>query len=175
MKKSEIKNVQKQAVLVVIKPDGMDKFLMGEVLQRLCADKMELVAAQIVTVSRSLAEEHYRHIKDRPFYRGTIDVMQGKFNKQKHVLAMIFLGPNAIAKCREFAGATNPKEADPQSIRGAFGRVTPQGLFENVVHVSSDPKEAQREIKLWFSPDQISIKLYPTKKTVTRQPKTVWA
>lgn len=175
VKKNKAKNANKQVVLVVIKPDGMDKFLMGEILQRFCAEKLEIIAAQIVPVSRSLAEAHYKHIKGRPFYRGTIEVMQGKFSKQKHVLAMILLGSNAIAKCRDLAGATNPQEADPRSIRGAFGRVTPKGLFENVVHVSSDPQEAEREIKLWFSPDQISIKLYPTKKTVTRQLKSVWA
>jgi len=175
MKKNKSKKTTKQLVLVVIKPDGMSKFLVGKVLQKFLADKLEVVAAQVVAVSKKLAEEHYKHIKGQPFYRGTIDVMLGKSYKQKKVLALILCGSRAILKCRDIAGATNPKDAHPQSIRGAFGRVTPQGVFENVVHVSSDPKEAEREIKLWFAPNQINAKIYPTKNVrLNRHTKTVW-
>jgi nucleoside-diphosphate kinase len=63
---------------------------------------------------------------------------------------------------RDIAGATNPEEADLQSVRGAMGRITTQGVFENLIHVSLDHKEACREIKLWFSPDEIDADLFPT-------------
>ena len=166
----------REYVLVVIKPDGMNKAFAGLVLQNFFATKLELIAAKALVVSKELAENHYKHIKGKPFYQQTIDVMMGRFYKQKRVLALVFFGPESIRQCREIAGATNPQEADPQSVRGAFGQVTPEGIFENVVHVSSDPKEAEREIKLWFSPEQIDAKVYST-KTVTngKHPKKVWA
>lgn len=166
----------KQYVLVVIKPDGMSKALVGPILEKFFATKLELIAARVLEVSRKLAEEHYRHIKGQPFYEQTLGVMQGKFYKQKRVLALILCGPDAIRKCRIVAGATNPKEADPRSVRGTFGRVTRDGIYENVVHASSDPKEAEREIKLWFSPDQFDTKIFPIKKSANgRQHKMVWA
>ena len=175
MKKNKSKKTGKQPVLVVIKPDGMNKFWVGLILQKFVATKSELIAAKVLTVSRHLAGEHYQHIKDQPFYRETIEVMMGKFYQQKQVLALVFWGENAIQKCRGIAGATNPEEAEAKSVRGSFGRVTSSGIYENVVHVSSDPKEAEREIKLWFNPDEISVKLYPTKKITDHQTITVWA
>ena len=81
-----------------------------------------------------------------------------------------------IKKCRELAGATNPEKADPTSIRGSFGRITTNGVFENVLHVSSDRREAQREIKLWFEPDDIVEELYPTQiKILKSVKKKAWA
>jgi len=81
-----------------------------------------------------------------------------------------------LKKCRTIAGATNPEEAAPDSIRGSYGRITTAGIFENVVHVSSDKEEAEREIKLWFDPDDITTNLYSTKtKTVNACKKKVWA
>ena len=76
---------------------------------------------------------------------------------------MIFYGKDAVKKCRAIAGATNPEKAAPQSVRGSYGRITTKGIYENVVHVSSDLQEAQREIKLWFNPDDIIVDLYPVK------------
>lgn len=170
------RNHRKLYVLVVIKPDGMSKSFAGLILQKFFAIKLELVAARSLVVARELAEEHYRHIKGQPFYEQTIDVMLGRFYKQKRVLALVFYGPDAIRRCRALAGATNPQDADPRSVRGSFGRVTPAGIFENVVHVSSDPREAEREIKLWFSPEQIDVSIFPTKKTSAgRSQRTVWA
>jgi nucleoside-diphosphate kinase len=83
---------------------------------------------------------------------------------QRHkVLALVYWGENAITKVRQLAGATNPEEADPVSIRGSYGRITTKGVYENVIHTSSDATEAEREIKLWFDPDEIILELYPTK------------
>ncbi len=71
------------------------------------------------------------------------------------MVAMVFEGKSAVKQCRDIAGATNPEEADPRSVRGKFGRVTTKGVFENLVHVSSDNKEALREIKLWFKSSEL--------------------
>ena len=70
-------------------------------------------------------------------------------------MAMVFTGKDAVAKARDIAGATNPEEADPRSVRGKFGRVTTKGIFENVVHVSSDLSEARREVALWFKKNEL--------------------
>ena len=100
----------------------------------------------------------------------------GKYHQQKKLIAVIYYGENAIARCRTIAGATNPEEADPESIRGAYGRITTKGVYENVVHVSSDAAEAEREIKLWFSPADVTMDIYPVKyKTVSTHKEKVWA
>jgi nucleoside-diphosphate kinase len=95
----------------------------------------------------------------------------------KRVMAMVYHGDDAIQKVRGICGATNPEEAEPGTIRGSFGRITTKGIYENVIHASSDPKDVEREIKLWFEPDDIVFdKLYPTKQaTITIQKKRVWA
>ena len=92
------------------------------------------------------------------------------------VLALVYQGEDAIAKLRKISGATNPEEADSISIRGSYGRITTKGVYENVIHCSSDPDEAKREIQLWFLPEELVEKLYPT-KTVTHEKvqATVWA
>lgn len=151
----------KEYVLVVIKPDGMVKSLAGKVISRLSLLGLQLVAAQVVAVSKELAEEHYKHLADKPFYQRLVDLFLGKFHGTNEVLAVIYTGENAIARCREAVGATNPEEALPTTIRGAYGRITTEGIYENVVHVSSDTQEAEREIKLWFSPLQIGKEIYP--------------
>ena len=87
-------------------------------------------------------------------------------------MAMVYWGKDAINKVRDIAGATNPEEADPVSIRGSFGRITTKGVYENVIHASSDEKDAEREIKLWFKPAEIIVDLYPTKDTIIKDLKT---
>ena len=82
---------------------------------------------------------------------------------------------DAIAKVRNICGSTNPEEADPVSIRGAYGRITTKGVYENVIHASTNPEESEREIKLWFSPDEIIVDLYPTKMAKQSVEKRVWA
>ena len=81
------------------------------------------------------------------------------------------VGENAVKKARAIAGATNPEEADYRTIRGSLGRVTTKGIFENVVHVSSDHIEGKREIKLWFWPEELTVELFPTKLAGNRK---VW-
>ena len=165
-----------QAALVLVKPDGLKKSLTGNILTRLSETKLEIVAAKMVRVSKNLAEEHYQHLKDKPFFGELIKYLQGELHDRKKVLALVYWGKDAIKKCRELAGATNPEEAEPTSIRGSYGRITTSGVYENVIHVSSDEKDAEREIKLWFAPEEIIVDLYPIKeKTEKELTRKVWA
>lgn len=164
-----------QQTLVLIKPDGLKKSLTGNILTRLSETKLEIVAAKITRVSRQLAEEHYRHMKDKPFFEELIKYIQGELHERKKVMAVVYWGKDAINKVREMAGATNPEEADPTTIRGAYGRITTKGVYENVIHTSKDEAEAEREIKLWFEPDEVIVDLYPTKFVTLKDiTKRVW-
>lgn len=165
-----------QATLILIKPDGLKKSLTGNILTRLSETKLEIVASKIIRVSQELAEEHYRHLKDKPFFPELIKYLCGELHDRKKVMALIYWGKDAMKKCRELAGATNPEEADSTSIRGSYGRITTSGVYENVIHVSSNEPEAEREIKLWFEPEEIIVDLYPTKEAAKKDLKTrVWA
>lgn len=165
-----------QQALILIKPDGLKKSLTGNILTRLAETKLEIVAAKMVRVSGELAAEHYKHMKDKPFFEELIQYIQGTLHDRKKVMAMVYWGEDAITKIRQIAGATNPEEADPTTIRGSYGRITTKGLYENVLHTSSNEAEAEREIKLWFHPDDIIVDLYPTKTIeVKEEKKRVWA
>ena len=160
-----------QAALVLIKPDGLKKSLTGNILTRLSETKLEIVAAKMVRVSKELAEEHYKHLKDKPFFADLIKYLRGELHDRRKVMALVYWGKDAINKCRDLAGATNPEEADPTSIRGSYGRITTSGVYENVIHVSSNAQEAEREIKLWFNPDDIIVDLYLAKETMEKERK----
>jgi len=167
-----------QQTLVLIKPDGLKKSLTGNILTKLSEAKLVIIGAKVVRVSRTLAEQHYQHLKEKPFFEELIRYIQGKLHGEPYnrVLAFVYRGEEAIARVRKIAGATNPEEADPVSIRGAYGRITTKGIYENVIHCSSDESEAEREIKLWFRPDELVEEIYPT--TIVEQEKVkerVWA
>jgi len=165
-----------QATLILIKPDGLKKSLTGNILTRLSETKLEIVAAKMARVSRELAEEHYKHLKGKPFFEELIKFIRGELHNRHKVMALIYWGEDAIKKCRELAGATNPEEAEPTSIRGSYGRITTSGVYENVIHVSSNESEAEREIKLWFKPEDIIVDLYPTKEVIEKEHKRkIWA
>jgi len=165
-----------QATLILIKPDGLIKSLTGNILTRLSETKLEIVAAKIARVSRELAEEHYQHLKEKPFFKELIQYLQGELHDRRKVMALIYWGEEAIVKCRQLAGATNPEEADPTSIRGSYGRITTSGVYENVIHVSANEADAEREIKLWFQPEEIIVTLYPTKEIMEKEKKIkVWS
>lgn len=165
-----------QQTLVIIKPDGLKKSLTGNILTRLSETKLEIVAAKIMRVSRELAVEHYKHMKDKPFFEELIKYIQGELHERRKVMAMVYWGEGAIDKVRALAGATNPEEADPTTIRGSFGRITTKGIYENAIHTSSNEAESEREIKLWFEPDDVIVDLYSTKfVTLNNITKRVWA
>jgi len=164
-----------QQTLILIKPDGLKKSLTGNILTRLSETKLEIVAAKMVRVSKELAEEHYQHMRDKPFFGDLIKYIQGKLHARHKVMAMVYWGEDAIKKVREISGTTNPEEAEATTIRGAYGRITTKGVYENVLHSSTNKEEAEREIKLWFEPDEIIEDLYSTKTvTIEKAKKRVW-
>lgn len=165
-----------QQTLVLIKPDGLKKSLTGNILTRLSETKLEIVAAKMARVSKGLAIEHYKLLRDKPFFDELIRYLMGELHDRKKVMAMVYWGEGAIQKVRDIAGVTNPEEANPVSIRGQYGRITTKGVYENVIHASTNEQEAEREIKLWFEPDEIIVDLYPTKKLVLEKiEKRGWA
>ncbi len=146
-----------QRTLVLIKPDGLIKSLTGNIISKLSETELRIVAAKILNVSRKLAEEHYKHLKEEKpdVFEEVLKYLQGEYHTDR-VLAMIYKGENAIKKVREIAGSTNPEEANFISIRGKYGRINSKtGVFENVVHCSDSPENAEKEIKLWFDETEI--------------------
>ncbi|MBI3315921.1 MAG: nucleoside-diphosphate kinase [Candidatus Omnitrophica bacterium] len=165
-----------EATLVIIKPDGLQKSLTGNILTRLSETKLVILGAKIKSVSRKLAESHYCHMKDKPFFEEIIRYLMGEYHTNR-VMVMVYYGEDAIQKVRKICGATNPEEAEPGTIRGSYGRITTKGIYENVIHASGNTADAEREIKLWFEPDEIvSESLYPTQEIqAPKQAKRVWA
>ena len=92
------------------------------------------------------------------------------------VLALVYQGQEAVANIRKICGATNPEEADPVSIRGRYGRINSKtGVFENVIHTSESVKSAEKEIKLWFQPEELTETTFKTKKITKTGETTIWA
>ncbi len=174
MKEEPKSECVEQQTLVLIKPDGLVKSLTGDILSKLSETSLKIMGAKMVRVPKDLAEEHYRHLKDKPYFEELIKYIQGHYHTRR-VMAMVYQGDNSIEKVRRIVGATNPEDADPVSIRGKYGRITTSGVYENVVHASESPKEAEREIKLWFRPDELIETLYPVKKSKREMEMAEWA
>ena len=165
-----------EQTLILIKPDGLVKSLTGNVISRLSEAKLTIMGAKVIRVSRELAEKHYEHLKEKPFFAELINYIIGDVHKTYRVLALVYQGEDAIKKIRDIVGETDPEKANPVSIRGAYGRITTSGVFENVVHASANSEDAEKEKKLWFQPDEIVEDLYQIKEmTINNLKKTVWA
>jgi nucleoside-diphosphate kinase len=165
-----------EQTLILIKPDGLVKSLTGNIISRLSEAKLTIMGAKVVRVTREQAAKHYEHLKDKPFFEELVDYIVGDVHKTHRVLALVYQGENAIVKIRDIVGDTNPEKANPVTIRGAYGRITTSGVFENVVHASSSPEDAEKEIKLWFEPSEIVEDIYPVKEvTLNGVKKLVWA
>jgi nucleoside-diphosphate kinase len=163
-----------EQTLVLIKPDGLKKSLTGNILTRLSETKLDIVGAKIIRVSQELAEEHYKALKDKPFFGELLKYIMGEYHKKK-VMALVYWGEDAINKVRELCGKTNPEEADSVSIRGAYGRITTAGVYENAIHASANLEDAEREIKLWFEPDEIIVDIYPVTEVKEETVINKWA
>jgi len=135
-----------ERTLVLIKPDGVQRNLVGEIIKRLEQRGLKITAAKFMQVSRELAEEHYAIHKGKPFYNGLINYITSS-----PVLAMVWEGPNAVAAVRQTMGATNPLQAAPGTIRHDFGLM----VGRNLTHGSDSPENAEKEINLWFKPEEI--------------------
>jgi nucleoside-diphosphate kinase len=164
-----------EQTLILIKPDGLSKSLTGNILTRLSETKLEISAAKLIRVDRKLAEEHYKTLREKPFFEELIGYIMGEYHSRKKVMALVYVGPDAIQKVRQLAGSTNPEEADNVSIRGQYGRITTKGVYENVIHASGNLADSEREIKLWFEPDEIIYDLYPSETVDVKVRKRVWS
>ena len=165
-----------QPTLVIIKPDGLQKSLTGNILTKLSDENHVIIGTKVKVVSRELAEAHYCHMKDKPFFEEIVRYLMGEFHT-KRTMALVYYGEDVIQRVRKICGATNPEEAAPGTIRGSYGRITTKGVYENVIHASSNAEDAEREVKLWFEPDELAVdNLYPTKEVIQAQKKIrTWA
>jgi len=132
--------------LVLVKPDAVQRGLIGEIISRLERRGLRLVAAKFIAVSQGLAETHYAEHKGKPFYNGLI-----AYITSSPVMAMAWEGPEAIAAIRQTMGATKPTEAAPGSIRHDFGLQ----VGRNLTHASDKPESGKKEVALWFSKDEL--------------------
>ena len=146
----------KEFALVLIKPDGVKKKLVGHILNKFAQTSLDLVAIRMTIATKKKARAHYDHIKGQPFFKDVISYLVGEIHGEKRIVVMVYYGKQSIKKCRRIAGATNPEEASGSSIRGTFGRITTTGIYENVVHVSSTHEEARREMKLWLHKNDLA-------------------
>ncbi len=135
-----------ERTFVMVKPDGVQRGLVGEVVSRIEDRGLKIAAMKTVDVDRELAETHYEVHRDKPFFEDLVAVITSG-----PVVAMVVEGPNAIKAVRGLAGETDPIEASPGTIRGDFG----VDIGRNVIHGSDAPDTAQQEIKLWFEQDEI--------------------
>ncbi|MDH5607757.1 MAG: nucleoside-diphosphate kinase [Anaerolineae bacterium] len=135
-----------EQTFVFIKPDGVQRGLVGEVISRLERRGLRMVAAKFMDVSQELAEKHYAIHKGRPFYEPLI-----KYITSSPVMAMVWEGPKAVAAVRQTMGATNPTEAAPGSVRHDFALE----IGRNLTHASDSVENGKNEIELWFSPDEL--------------------
>jgi nucleoside-diphosphate kinase len=127
--------------LVLVKPDGVSRGLVGEVISRIERKGLTLAALELRNVERSVAEQHYAEHAGKPFYESLLEFITGG-----PLVALVVEGENAIAAFRQLAGATNPVQAATGSIRGDYA----VEVQYNIVHGSDSPESAKREIDLWF-------------------------
>jgi len=135
-----------ERTLVLVKPDGVQRGLIGEVISRLERRGLRIVAAKFVRVSKKLAETHYAIHKGKPFYDGLI-----QYITSAPVMAMTWEGPNAIAAVRQTMGATRPTEAAPGSLRHDFALE----VGRNLTHASDSIENGESEVALWFGKDEL--------------------
>jgi nucleoside-diphosphate kinase len=136
-----------ERTLVLLKPDAVQRGLMGKIIDRLESRGLRCVAAKFLAVSTDLAERHYAVHKGKDFYDGLIDYITSS-----PVMAMVWEGPDAIGAVRQTMGATRPTEASPGSIRHDFGLE----VGRNLTHASDGTETAKVEVGLWFSPSELT-------------------
>lgn len=135
-----------ERTLVLVKPDGVQRGLIGEVICRLERRGLRLVAAKFIRVSQELAETHYAIHKGKPFYDGLIEYITSA-----PVMAMVWEAPNAVAAVRQTMGATRPTEAAPGSVRHDFALE----VGRNLTHASDSPENGGKEVALWFEASEL--------------------
>ncbi len=136
-----------EQTFVMIKPDGVQRGLVGDITARFERKGIKIVAMKMVSVSKDLAEKHYGIHKGKPFFAPTV-----KYITSSPVVAMVLEGNNVIDMVRTMMGKTNPQDAPMGTIRGDFG----QFIGRNIVHGSDGPDTAAFEINLWFTEEELS-------------------
>lgn len=148
----------KERTLVLIKPDALEKRLTGLIVDRLERLELDLVAAKVVALTEDLIRTHYAHLAGKPFLENVVRYMMGDYNHQANhkIIAFVFQGENSVQKIRQALGATNPDNAAPWTIRGSFGSFDKAAdIVYNCAHASDSAQDAEREIALWFKPEEI--------------------
>jgi nucleoside-diphosphate kinase len=135
-----------EQTLVLVKPDGVRRGLVGEIIRRFENRTLRIDALKIVRPSRETVERHYEVHRGKPFFDGVVDFMSAG-----PVVAMVLSGENAVAIVRGMMGALKPLEAQPGTIRGDYTL----SIQENLVHGSDSLESAEREISVWFSKEEI--------------------
>jgi len=135
-----------ERTFIAIKPDGVQRKLVGEVIRRFETKGFTLVGLKFLNVSRELAEQHYGVHRQRPFFAGLVE-----FITSGPVVATVWEGDGVIASARKIIGATNPLTAEPGTIRGDFGI----NIGRNLIHGSDAPETAKHEIALWFKEEEL--------------------
>ncbi len=135
-----------QRTLVLIKPDALQRDLLGEVIQRFERKGLKIIAMKFIRLTEEMLDEHYSHLSDKPFF----DDLK-KFMMQTPVVGMVLEGLDAIESTRKIVGATNPREADAGTIRADLSMNVPS----NLVHASDSTEAAHAEIKRFFKEDEL--------------------
>ncbi|MEG4104717.1 nucleoside-diphosphate kinase [Microcoleus sp. S13_C5] len=136
-----------ERTFLAIKPDGVQRGLVGEIIGRFEAKGFKLVGMKLMTASRELAEQHYGVHKERPFFAGLVD-----FITSGPIVAMVWEGDGVVASARKMIGATNPLNSEPGTIRGDLA----VNVGRNIIHGSDAVETAQQEISLWFKEEELS-------------------
>jgi nucleoside-diphosphate kinase len=135
-----------ERTFLAIKPDGVQRGLVGEIIRRLEAKGFTLVGLKLMQVTKELAEKHYDVHRERPFFPSLVE-----FITSGPLVAMVWEGDGVVAAARKMIGATNPLTAEPGTIRGDFGI----SIGRNLIHGSDAIETAQREIALWFTAEEL--------------------
>jgi nucleoside-diphosphate kinase len=136
-----------EKTFVLVKPDGVQRGLVGEIISRLERRGLRLIAAKFMQVPLEQAQAHYAVHEGKPFYEGLISYITSS-----PVMAMVWEGPNAVAAVRQTMGATRPTEAAPGTVRHDFGLE----VGRNLTHASDSPENGELEAGLWFGTDEIT-------------------
>jgi nucleoside-diphosphate kinase len=135
-----------ERTLVLVKPDGVQRGLAGEIIGRLERTGMQIIGMKLMQISDELASTHYGEHEGKPFYAGLVG-----FITSSPVVALCLEGPNAISTTRKLMGATNPADADPGTVRGDLGI----DMGRNLIHGSANADDAAREVGLFFNEDEL--------------------
>ncbi len=145
-----------QRTLVLLKPDAVERALVGKIIERFENVGLKIVALKLTKATKEISKEHYQEHINKPFYKGIEEYITSG-----PIIAMILEGVDAVEVVRKLVGPTEPKKAQPGTIRGDFSHVSysyadSKGLaLKNIIHASDSTESAEREINIWFKPEEI--------------------